>query len=86
MVLEGDLTPRGYWGRRRDPLIKRTRLVKGTRFIRHYHAALIHGGGISLHVAADHVARGQSKIAFLLDTARWLQSLGIVLKCALLDR
>jgi hypothetical protein len=86
VVIEYDLTPHGYWGRRRDPLIKGSTLVEGTRFIRHYHAAMIHGGGVSLYVALDHVAKSQSKVPFLLETARWLKTLGFNVKWALADR
>ncbi len=86
VVIEYDLTPHGYWGRRRDPHIKGSTLVKGTRFIRHYHAAMVHGGGVSLYVALDHVAKSQSKVPFLLETARWLKTLGFKVKWALADR
>jgi hypothetical protein len=86
VVLEYDLTYRGYWGKRRDALIKGSTQVQGTRYIRHYHAALVHGGGVSLFVALQHVAKGQHKVKFMTDTARWLQSLGFTVKWALVDR
>jgi hypothetical protein len=60
--------------------------LKGTRFARFYHAALVHGGGVSLHVALEHVAKGRSKVPFLIDTGKWLKSLGFKVKWALVDR
>ena len=86
LVLEYDTTLRGYWGRRRDPLIKGTTKVQGTHHARQYHGAMVHGGGMSLYVALDHVAKGDSKVPFLLDTARWLKNLGFKIKWALADR
>ena len=86
VVLEFDLTYLGYWGKRRDPLIKGSRMVKGTRRIRHYHAAMIHGAGTSLYVALQHVAKGQSKIPFMIETARWLQELGFDIEFCVIDR
>jgi len=86
VVLEYDLTYRGYWGARRDPFIKGSKMVKGTRRIRHYHAAMVHGGGVSLFVALEHVAKGRSKVPFLLSTARWLESLGLEVTWVLVDR
>ncbi len=69
VVLEFDLTYLGYWGKRRDPYIKGSKMVKGTRFIRHYHGAMIHGSGVSLYVGLRHVAKGESKIPFMIETA-----------------
>lgn len=86
VILEFDLTYRGYWGERRDSLIKGSRMVKGTRRIRHYHAAMIHGAGASLYVALQHVAKGQSKIPFMIETARWLQGLGLEIEFCVIDR
>ena len=86
VVLEFDLTYLGYWGKRRDPLIKGSRMVKGTRHIRHYHAAMIHGAGVSLYIALQHVAKGQSKIPFMIDTTRWLQRLGFHIQFCVVDR
>ena len=86
VVLEFDLTYLGYWGKRRDPLIKGSRMVKGTRRIRHYHAAMIHGAGVSLYVALQHVAKSQSKIPFMIETARWLQGLGFNIEFCVIDR
>ncbi|TFG18339.1 MAG: hypothetical protein EU530_09445 [Promethearchaeota archaeon] len=86
VILEFDLTYRGYWGKRRDSLIKGSRMVKGTRRIRHYHAAMIHGAGASLYVALQHVAKGQSKIPFMIETARWLQGLGLEIEFCVIDR
>jgi len=86
VVLEFDLTYLGYWGKRRDPLIKGSRMVKGTRRIRHYHAAMIHGAGVSLYVALQHVAKSQSKIPFMIETARWLLNLGFKIEFCVIDR
>ena len=86
LVLEYDMTLCGYWGRRRDTYIKGTTQVKGAKHAREYHAAVAHGWGVSLYVALDHVALGQPKEEFLLDTARWLKSLGFKAKWALMDR
>lgn len=86
VVLEYDTTLRGYWGRRRDRLIKGTTKVKGTHHARQYHGAMIHGGGASLYVALDHVAKEESKVPFLLDTAAWLKKIGFKVKWALADR
>ena len=86
VVLEFDLTYLGYWGKRRDSLIKGSKMVKGTRRIRHYHAAMIHGAGASLYVALQHVAKGQSKIPFMIETARWLQELGLEIEFCVIDR
>ena len=41
---------------------------------------------MSLYVALDHVAKGDSKVPFLLDTARWLKDLGFKVKWALAGR
>jgi len=86
VVLEYDTTLRGYWGRRRDRLIKGTTKVQGTHHARQYHGAMVHGGGASLYVALDHVAKEESKVPFLLDTAEWLKNLGFKVKWALADR
>jgi hypothetical protein len=86
VVLEYDTMFRGYWGRRRDPLIKGTTKVQGTRHARQYHGAMVHGGGMSLYVALDHVAKEESKVPFLVDTATWLKKLGFKVKWALADR
>ncbi len=86
LVLEYDTTLRGYWGRRRDPHIKGTTKVQGTRHARQYYGAMVHGGGSSLFVALDHVAKGESKVPFLLGTAGWLKKLGFKVKWALVDR
>jgi hypothetical protein len=86
VVLEYDITLCGYFGRRRDAYIKGTTQLKGTKYARQYHAALAHGGGMSLFVALEHVAKGRSKVPFLLDTARWLKSQGFKAKWALVDR
>ena len=85
-VLEYDTTLRGYWGRRRDSLIKGTTKLKGTNHARQYHGAMVHGGGVSLYVALEHIAKGGSKVPFLLDTAQWLKKLGFKVKWALADR
>lgn len=86
VVLEFDLTYLGYWGKRRDPLIKGSRMVKGTKRIRHYHAAMIHGSDTSLYVALQHVAKSQSKIPFMIETARWLLKLGFDIEFCVVDR
>lgn len=86
VILEFDLTYLGYWGKRRDPLIKGSKMVKGTRRIRHYHAAMVHGAGASLYVALQHVAKGQSKIPFMIETAQWLQGLGFEIEFCVIDR
>src|SRR4030065_604524 len=41
---------------------------------------------MSLSVALDHLAKANSKVPFLLDTARWLKNLGFKIKWALADR
>ena len=61
-------------------------MIKGTRRIRHYHAAMIHGTGASLYVALQHVAKGRSKIPFMIETARWLQGLGFEIEFCVIDR
>ena len=86
IVLEFDLTYLGYWGKRRDPLIKGSKMIKGTRWIRHYHAAMIHSEGVSLYVAMHHVAKGESKVPFMIETARWLQNLGFEITFCVVDR
>jgi hypothetical protein len=86
LVLEYDTTLRGYRGRRRDPIIKGTTKVPGTHHARQYHGAMVHGGGVSLYVALDHVAKEESKVPFLVDTARWLKKMGFKVKWALADR
>jgi hypothetical protein len=45
-----------------------------------------HGVGASLYVALQHVAKGQSKIPFMIDTTRWLQGLGFEIKFCVIDR
>ena len=86
VVLEFDLTYLGYWGKRRDLKIKGSRMVKGTRMIRHYHGAMIHGLHKSLFVGCHHVAKGESKIPYMLDTADWLLNLGLEIKVCVIDR
>src|SRR5271157_786300 len=86
VVIEYDMTLCGYWGRRRDIYIKGTTQVKGAKYARQYHAAVIHAWGLSLYIALDHIAKGRSKDVFLLDTTRWLKSLGFKVKWALADR
>jgi len=71
---------------RRDLLIKGTTKLNGTHHARQYHGAMVHGGSASLYVALDHVVKGESKVPFLLDTARWLKKLGFKVKWALADR
>jgi hypothetical protein len=86
VVLEFDLTYLGYWGARRDNLIKGSQMVKGTHRIRHHHGALIHGGGASLYVGLEHVAKGQSILPFMIKTAEWLQQMGITIEWCAVDR
>ena len=63
-----------------------SRMVKGTRRIRHYHGALIHTAGISLFCALQHVAKCQSKIPFMIDTGKELLNLGIKIDFCAVDR
>jgi len=86
LILEYDTTVRGYWGRRRDKHIKGTTKVAGTHHARQYHGAMVHGGGVALYVALDHVAKGESKVPFMLDTAAWLKRLGFKVNWVLMDR
>jgi len=85
-VLEFDLTYLGYWGKRRDTLIKGSKMVKGTRRIRHYHGAMIHGNSTSLFIGCHHVAYRESKIPFMLKIADWLLNLGLNIKVCVIDR
>jgi len=85
-VLEFDLTYLGYWGKRRDSLIKGSKMVKGTRRIRHYHGAMIHGQHKSLYIGCHHVAKGESKIPFMVQIADWLIDLGLNIKVCVVDR
>ena len=85
-VLEFDLTYLGYWGQRRDALIKGSRMVKGTRRIRHYHGAMIHGEKKSLFIGCHHVAKSESKIPFMVQIADWLLNLGLNVKVCVVDR
>ncbi|UYP47996.1 hypothetical protein NEF87_004281 [Candidatus Lokiarchaeum ossiferum] len=85
-VLEFDLTYLGYWGRRWDPLIKGSKMVKGTRRICHYHGAMIHGSKKSLFIGCHYVAKGESKIPFMLQITDWLLELGLNIKVCVVDR
>ena len=86
VVVSFDLTYRGYWGSRRDPLIKGSLSVPGTRRIRHYHGAVVHAGANTFFIAADHIARKESKIPFVVQSIKWLKSLGFGIKRVLCDR
>ncbi|WP_457558715.1 transposase [Candidatus Harpocratesius sp.] len=86
VVLEFDLTYLGYWGKRRDSLIKGSKMVKGTRRIRHYHGAMIYGLHKSLFIGCHHVAYRESKIPFMIKIADWLIKLGLEIKVCVIDR
>jgi hypothetical protein len=85
-ILEFDLTYLGYWGKRRDAWIKGSKMVKGTRRIRHYHGAMIHGNQTSLFIGCHHVANRESKIPYMLQIADWLLNLGLNIKICVIDR
>jgi hypothetical protein len=84
--VEFDFTYLGYWGKRRDKMIKGTTLIKGAKRMRHYHAAYIHGIGISQYVAVHHTAKGESLTQFMNDIIDDLQSLGFKIRWVLADR
>ncbi|WP_457559072.1 hypothetical protein [Candidatus Harpocratesius sp.] len=86
VVLEFDLTYLGYWGKRRDSMIKGSKMVKGTRRIRHYHGAMIHGLHKSLFIGCHHVALRESKIPFIIKIADWLMKLGLEIKVCVIGR
>jgi len=86
IIVEFDFSYLGYWGKRRDKMIKGTTLVKGAKRMRHYHAAYIHGPGFSQYVAVHHTAKGESMIAFMSETLDHLQLLGFKIQWVLADR
>jgi hypothetical protein len=86
IIVEFDFTYLGYWGKRRDVMIKGTTLVKGAKRMRHYHAAYIHGAGISQYIAVHHTAKGESMITFMGETIDHLQQLGFKIQWVLADR
>lgn len=86
ILVDFDFTYQGYWGSRRDNYIVGSKMVKGTRYIRHYHGVLIHAIGISLYCALDHTPKKQSKIPFMISTIQWLIALGFKIKYAVMDR
>ncbi|WP_457557541.1 transposase, partial [Candidatus Harpocratesius sp.] len=67
-------------------MIKGSKMVKGTTRIRHYHGAMIHGLHKSLYIGCHHVAKGESKIPFMLDIVDWLLNLGLKIKVCVIDR
>jgi hypothetical protein len=86
IMVDFDFTYQGYWGSRRDDHIVGSKMVKGTKFIRHYHGVLIHATGISLFCAIDHTPKNQSKIPFMIRTIQWLLQLGFKISYAAMDR
>jgi hypothetical protein len=86
IVVEFDFTYLGYWGKRRDIGIKGTTLIKGTRWMRHYHAAYIHGSEISQFVALHHTVKGEALVTFMANTLQDLQSMGFKIQWVLADR
>jgi hypothetical protein len=86
IMVDFDFTYQGYWGSRRDDYIIGSKMVKGTKFIRHYHGVLIHATGISLFCAIDHTPKNQSKIPFMIRTIEWLLKLGFKISYAAMDR
>ncbi|MHA1730490.1 MAG: hypothetical protein ACTSU5_01025 [Promethearchaeota archaeon] len=82
LVLQYDLTYRAYWGKRRDPLTEGSKVVKGTRFIRHYHAAMVHGfrphaftGSGTPHFSRSNPVRGTGKVLRRITTSIPRQSI-----------
>ena len=57
VLLQFDFTYVGYWGKRRDKWIKGSVMVKGTKRIRHYHGALVHGAGGYFYVGLHHIKK-----------------------------
>jgi hypothetical protein len=86
ILVDFDFTYQGYWGKRRDNYIDGSKMVKGTKHIRHYHGVLIHATGISLFCALDHTPKNQSKIPFMIETIKWLLGLGFKIRYAAMDR
>jgi hypothetical protein len=86
IVVEFDSHLQGYWGIRRDNLIKGTILIKGTHHTRQYHAALIHFDGFSQYVALHQMGKGESLLPFMIRTCERLQHLGFKIKWVLADR
>jgi hypothetical protein len=86
IVVEFDFTYLGYWGTRRDRRIKGTTLVKGAKWMRHYHAAYIHGAGISQFVALHHTAKGEPLSQFMTETLDDLIRQGFKIRWVMADR
>jgi hypothetical protein len=86
ILVDFDFTYQGYWGKRRDSYIVGSNMVKGTKYIRHYHGVLIHASGISLYCALDHTPKNQSKIPFMINVIKWLLKLGFHIRYAAMDR
>jgi hypothetical protein len=86
ILVDFDFTYQGYWGKRGDSYIVGSNMVKGTKFIRHYHGVLLHAKGISLFCALYHNPKNQSKIPFMIRIVKWLQRLGFKIRYAAMDR
>ncbi|WP_457558307.1 transposase [Candidatus Harpocratesius sp.] len=67
-------------------MIKGSKMVKGTRRIRHHHGAMIHGLHKSLLIDCHHVALRESKIPFIIKIADWLLKLGLEINVCVIDR
>ncbi len=84
-LLEFDPTYLGYWGKRRDGYIKGSTQVKGTRHIRHYHAAMLHGRGFSLFVGLHHIKKHDNMFAFMKKVINRLHAMNFKIKFVLAD-
>jgi hypothetical protein len=60
--------------------------IKGTTHVRHYHAAYIHGAGVSQYVAMHHAPKGESLVPFMLETLNKLKEQGFKIRWVLADR
>ncbi|WP_457558755.1 hypothetical protein [Candidatus Harpocratesius sp.] len=61
-------------------------MVKGTRRIRHYHGAMIHGLHKSLFIGCHHIVLHEPIILFIIKIADWLIRIELEIKVCVIDR
>ena len=81
-----DFTEHDYYGKRKDDMIKRTNVGRGTKNMRQYLGFSILSKGTHLFAGLEHFAKHQAKTPIILKFLQHLSNLGLDVKFILIDR
>ena len=81
-----DFNERGYYGKRKDFMIKGTTRLKGTKKMRHYLMFSILSKNDQFFTGLEHVAKKQKKTPLILDFLNWLRAVGFTTRNVAMDR